>query len=168
MTKTEAGNRVLPIPDIIYNYILEQLQLISPHNETLLFSNNGKLIGHSSVNDQMKRRLLNLHIYEDGLSTHSLRHTYATRCIESGMQPIVLSKLLGHSDIRITLNTYVKIFNEYKTKVAKEVENYYEDLDLTPSINLPLKNTNLDFEDLENKSAKIIQFPKKASNDYSR
>lgn len=168
MTKTEAGNRVLPIPDIIYNYILEQLQLISPHNEALLFSNNGKLIGHSSVNDQMKRRLLGLHIYEDGLSTHSLRHTYATRCIESGMQPIVLSKLLGHSDIRITLNTYVKIFNEYKTKVAKEVENYYEDLNLTPSINIPLKNTNLDFEDLENKGAKIIQFPKRAINDYSR
>lgn len=69
-------------------------------------------------------------------------------------------KLLGHSDIRITLNTYVKIFNEYKTKVAKEVENYYEDLDLTTSINIPLKNTNLNFEDLENKSAKIIQFPK--------
>lgn len=37
MTKTEAGNRVLPIPDIIYNYILEQLQLISPNNEALLF-----------------------------------------------------------------------------------------------------------------------------------
>lgn len=84
------------------------------------------------------------------------------------MQPIVLSKLLGHSDIRITLNTYVKIFNEYKTKVAKEVENYYEDLDLTPSINIPLKNTNLDFEDLENKGTKIIQFPKRAINDYSR
>lgn len=110
---------------------------------------------------------MNLHIYEDGLSTHSLRHTYATRCIESGMQPIVLSKLLGHSDIRITLNTYVKIFNEYKTKVAKEVESYYEDLDLTPNINIP-KKQNIDLEDLEIRGAKIIQFPKKAINDYSR
>ena len=34
-----------------------------------------------------------------------LRHTYATRCIESGMNATVLSKLLGHADIETTLNT---------------------------------------------------------------
>ena len=40
------------------------------------------------------------------VTLHSLRHTFATRCIESGMPPVVLQTLLGHTDIKITMNTY--------------------------------------------------------------
>lgn len=167
MTKTEAGNRVLPIPNIIYEYVKEQVELSKSHKDNLLFVNNDKLVRHSSINDQLKRRLINLDIYEKGLSTHSLRHTYATRCIESGMQAIVLSKLLGHSDIRVTLNTYVKIFNEYQTKVARQVEDYYKDINLTKIVDIPFEIANIE-EIKEPKGAKIIQFPKRAVNDYTR
>lgn len=38
---------------------------------------------------------------------HALRHTFATRCIEKGMDVKTLSELLGHSSVNITLNTYV-------------------------------------------------------------
>lgn len=38
---------------------------------------------------------------------HALRHTFATRCIECGMDVKSLSEILGHSDIKVTLNTYV-------------------------------------------------------------
>ena len=38
---------------------------------------------------------------------HSLRHTFATRCIESGCDPKTVSVLLGHSSVNITLNLYV-------------------------------------------------------------
>ncbi len=132
--------------------------------DNLLFVNKNKLVTHTSMNSQLQRRLINLGIFEKGLSTHSLRHTFATRCIESGMQAIVLSKLLGHSDVRVTLNTYVKIFNEYQAKASKEVELYYKNLDLLKEdIN---KTYNMIREDTQQKTAKIIQFPKRISNDY--
>ena len=38
---------------------------------------------------------------------HTLRHTFATKCIESGMDPKCLSEILGHSDVKTTLNKYV-------------------------------------------------------------
>lgn len=45
-------------------------------------------------------------------SLHSLRHTFATRCIESGMKPKTLQKILGHSSITITMDTYVHTTGE--------------------------------------------------------
>ena len=52
----------------------------------------------------------------DKFSMHVLRHTFATRCIEGGMIPKTLQKILGHSNIGITMNLYVDITEEQKQK----------------------------------------------------
>ena len=49
-------------------------------------------------------------------SMHTLRHTYATRCIEAGMRPKTLQMLLGHSNINITMNLYVHVTDDEKKK----------------------------------------------------
>ena len=49
-------------------------------------------------------------------SMHVLRHTFATRCIEAGMMPKTLQKILGHSNIEITMNLYVHITEDEKHK----------------------------------------------------
>lgn len=45
---------------------------------------------------------------------HALRHTFATRCIESGMDVKSLSEILGHGNVSVTLNTYVHSSMERK------------------------------------------------------
>ena len=48
---------------------------------------------------------------------HTLRHTFATRCIEADMRrPKTLQQILGHSSINITMNLYVHVTDEEKTK----------------------------------------------------
>ena len=42
-----------------------------------------------------------------GFTFHTLRHTFATRCIEAGMDAKSLSEILGHATVRITLERYV-------------------------------------------------------------
>ena len=59
---------------------------------------------------------LNTHEYIPHFSTHVLRHTFATRCIEGGMKPKTLQKILGHSNIGITMNLYVHITEDEKQR----------------------------------------------------
>ena len=59
------------------------------------------------------------------ISTHSLRHTYGTRCIESGMAPVVVQRLMGHQDISVTLNTYTSVFDKFKENEIDKVNQYY-------------------------------------------
>lgn len=54
---------------------------------------------------------------------HALRHTYATRAIESGMQPKVLQKLLGHASIQTTMDRYVHVTDDSMLKAVEQFEN---------------------------------------------
>ena len=53
---------------------------------------------------------------------HALRHTYATRAIESGMQPKVLQKLLGHASIKTTMDKYVHVTDDSLFQAVRQFE----------------------------------------------
>ena len=72
------------------------------------------------------------------ISTHSLRHTYGTRCIEAGMSAVALQRLMGHNDVSVTLNTYTSVFNKYKESELEKVNNYYLNNNLIPSKEIQL------------------------------
>ncbi len=140
-TKTYAGMREIPFLDVlipIFN------KLISQTNNFLFFENN-TFISPSTINSQFKRICKNanikviitdlkrkdknneikiIHLRLSNVNTHMLRHTYATRCIESGMSAVVLQKLLGHKDIETTLNTYTSVFNKFKDDELLKFQNY--------------------------------------------
>ena len=126
-TKTKAGIRYLPIPPSLYPYIVEQMKVAEEREnnpEKLLFrTTNLPYADKEIVNRSLDRILKKLNI--DHMSSHSLRHTYATRSIEAGVTPVVLQKLMGHTDVSITLNTYTSVFDKYKETELEKVKQYY-------------------------------------------
>lgn len=138
-TKTYAGNRVLPIPEYLINSIIEQMKIAEKqenNEEKLLFKPEyRKYTDRENVNTELKR-LLKRHFGIKDITTHSLRHSYGTRCIESGMAPVVVQKLMGHKDISITLNTYTSVFDKFKEKEMDKVNKYYLEENMLNAVKL--------------------------------
>lgn len=127
-TKTYSGKRIVPIPDFIYPYVIEQMQVANAqenNEEKLLFKPyNAKYTRRTNVNSELQR-IFERYFNVTGISTHSLRHTFGTRCIESGMAPVVVQRLMGHKDIGVTLNTYTTVFDKFKENEIDKVNQYY-------------------------------------------
>lgn len=138
-TKTYAGKRVLPIPDYLLEPIIEQMKLAEKQNnneEKLLFKPDYRqYTDRENVNTELKR-ILKRHFGIEDITTHSLRHTYGTRCIESGMAPVVVQKLMGHTDIQVTLNTYTSVFDKFKEKEIDKVNKYYLEENMLNAVKL--------------------------------
>lgn len=125
--KTDAGVRTIKMSDAVEILLKES---IGERTEGLIFTRNDKMITANQVNSCFSRVLKKYDILDPNekgkVSMHSLRHTYATRCIEAGMPTKVLQTTLGHKDIKITLNTYCDVFDKFENKYLDKVDEYVE------------------------------------------
>lgn len=142
-TKTYSGIRDVPIPEFMRDSLVQQLINAENNFEQLLFVDgvNG-YVRARNVNRQLHTILKKIGL-PPIFSTHSLRHTYGTRCVEAGMRAVALQRLMGHKDVSVTLNTYTSIFNRYKEAEMERVNQYYIDNALLKVKNLSEDNQEL-------------------------
>lgn len=70
----------------------------------------------------------------DDIHPHCFRHTFATRCIESGMNPKTLQKILGHATLEMTMNLYVHVTEERKVLEINTFNTYIDKIRNIPTI----------------------------------
>ena len=123
-TKTKSGKRNIEINELTEDIIKDALNnKIENKNQVLFCQENKKLYVDNTINSAFKRICKNAGITKP-VNTHMLRHTFATRCIEAGVDLPVLQKLMGHANIETTINTYGDIYNYYKQKETQKVIDY--------------------------------------------
>ena len=119
--KSKSGFRTIPLTQEAIRILKEQkrknsnIDIISMEwADTVFLCRKGTPVKNSTYDSNLFKICDKAGI--DRFSMHILRHTFATRCIEAGMLPKTLQKIMGHSNIGITMNLYVHITEDEKQK----------------------------------------------------
>ena len=120
--KTNHSIRTIPLLSDIAERLLsykekqENFRQINsfPENDFVFLSTKGTIIEPRDFQRDFKKILIQNDLRV--INVHGLRHTFATRALESGMSVKTLSKILGHSSVGFTLDTYAHVTERLKAE----------------------------------------------------
>lgn len=117
--KSACSIRTIPIPDMLAEYIIQHKT-----------SATGYFLTNSCL-QYMEPRVLQMRFKQalkkcsvESANYHSLRHTFATRCIELGFDVKSLSEILGHASVNITMNRYVHPSMDLKRENMQRLSDF--------------------------------------------
>lgn len=146
--KTKAGYRIVPMLDVVKQALLEEKRyaeendvpqglIIDGFTNFIFLNSNGNVQSQGILNRTLKKivsacneeQLSNADEDEEvvlvpNMSCHILRHTFATRQVEAGINLKVIQETLGHSDIATTMNIYADATEELKSNEFDKFEAY--------------------------------------------
>lgn len=130
--KTSSGKRDIPITNTAFDAIMAMKKSRESINrkvisiefaDSVFLNTKGSLTYSANYGKCLKRICSKAGI--KNISMHTLRHTFATRCIESGMKPKTLQKILGHAKISMTMDLYVHVTDDEKEKEMRKFSEMY-------------------------------------------
>ena len=116
--KSITSVRTIPINSKLYN-ILKQIRGKSKKTDFVLTGSSEHYVEPRNYQYHFKEILKRSKVKK--YKFHTLRHTFATNCIEAGMDIKSLSEILGHADVSITLNIYVHSSDKAKRKYLEKI-----------------------------------------------
>lgn len=116
--KSQNSIRNIPMSNKLYS-ILVKTKNSNPES-FFLTGQKEKIIEPRTYLNDFKKILKNSKIKKN-YKFHALRHTFATNCIDVGMDAKSLSEILGHSNIKITLEKYVHSSYKIKKKYLEKI-----------------------------------------------
>lgn len=133
--KTKNSYRLVPLPEIASKQIERWLKLREEYRnifgyfedqEYLFCIRDGSPLTPRTVQYKFKTIVNKLDVPQ--ISPHGLRHTYTSLQIQAGADPKSLQKLLGHGDIKTTLNIYAHITGDKKRETINNFDNMLKKL----------------------------------------
>ncbi len=124
-TGIDNGKRTFPMSNTVKAIILKILKDKTTNINGLLFWDYKKntYITPSEINSYLRRINNKYNICSSSLHSHRLRHTFITRCVESGMFPKVIQNLVGHVEgSTITNDVYTSISNDFMKQELEKIK----------------------------------------------
>ena len=117
---------IIPMNNLVRPILEQAISEMKRNRDGLMFYDYNKngVITTTQVNNFFRRICEKAGIEFRG--QHSLRHTFATRCIEAGVKPVVLKNWLGHTNIHTTLDTYTDVYGSLNSASIETLEKYLE------------------------------------------
>ena len=115
--KTKSSNRILPLSKNLLEMLENKKQ--ASNSDYIISTRDGKQVSPRSYQRTFERLLKRLNIAYKNF--HSLRHTFATRALELGLDVKTVSELLGHKNPVITLNQYAHSLLSYKFQMINKL-----------------------------------------------
>lgn len=114
--KTATSRRKIPLP----KQLMPLVKMLKKRSDSdFVVSSYGKPVSVRSYQRSFELLLKKLDIPHRGF--HSIRHTFATRAIECGMDVKTLSEILGHKNPTVTLNRYAHSLMEHKADMMNRL-----------------------------------------------
>lgn len=146
-TKTMAGVRIVPLNDAAYSALKEEIELNPPggfvldgytgfifhHNNTTIWSPSIRYNFNMAVDRYNEKKTPDM-IPLPHITPHILRHTFCSRLVQKNFPPKALQYIMGHSDVRVSLDIYTHTSTEWILNEFAQI--------MTPSLtpNLTPKN----------------------------
>lgn len=134
--KTRTSTRDIPMIGKAYDILRRQEReykaqrgnVTKINNDDFVFSVLDEPISRKRITHEIGVMLENMKA--DGISfpyftLHTTRHTFATRCIENGMEPQVLKTILGHATLSMTMDLYSHVLPDTKAEQMEKVADAF-------------------------------------------
>lgn len=124
--KSKAGIRSIVMPSSLFDYLkmeYDRLKLCDKsfsENDYIVHMNNSKNPYRPDVFSQKFKRFIEKNHLKK-IRFHDIRHTFATQMLGSGVPAKVIQKILGHSEISTTLDTYTEVLQSVEDDVADKI-----------------------------------------------
>lgn len=124
--KTSAGNRIISIPENVADFLKEVKGSLDPdlnYRNLVIPNTRYNIITSANTNKRWKRTCAVLDIPYQGV--HSLRHTWATRALEKGVDVKTVSAMLGHKNVITTMNIYQDVLAAHRADAADKMADLF-------------------------------------------
>jgi len=126
-TKTAGAERDVPLTEAALE-VLRRRSEKSPNGYIFPVRRpkiKNKEVGHVESLKKAHERIIKKHFPEAPFVPYAFRHTFATRCVQAGVDLPNLAALLGHADVTMTMK-YVHVQKEQKIAAVDKLEKYVQ------------------------------------------